>query len=285
VLLCAVVILAAVVYFTPAQKNKPPPPSLIAGITPGKINHIHITRAGKPDIDLVRNHRHWRLTAPLRTAANGFRADALVSVVEADSDRRFSAAGRDLAKFGLDPPQARLQLDHITIVFGDREPISGRRYVQVGDMIHLIPDYFFQSVTADTPDFVSLSLLPKGADPVSFILPGLVLRRDGGGDWVREHRMRHTDAGALSKFVDRWRRAEALEVTRYTPAGAHDTVTVGYHRGTSALVFDIISRKPELVLGRRDLGMEYHLPASQTAKLLTMSPVAQKDGDKTQTDH
>ncbi len=284
-LLCAVVILAAVVYFTPAHKDKPPPP-LIAGMTPRGIEHIHIARPGKPDIDLVRKYRHWQLTAPLHTAANGFRADALASVVEADSDRRFNTAGQDLAKFGLKPPRARLQLDNTTVAFGDREPISGSRYVQVGDVIHLIPDYYFQSVTADVPDFVSLSPLPGGAEPVRFTLTNcLALKRNKDCVWAQIAGDRHADARSVNEFVGHWRQAEALEVTRYTPAGSHDTVTVGLDQGHAALVFDIVSRRPELVLGRRDLGMAYHFPASQTAKLLMLSPAVQKTGDKAATDH
>lgn len=279
VLLGGAVILAAVVYFLPAQKDRPPPPPLITGMTPEKIEHIHIKRTGKPDIDLVRDHRQWRLTAPLHAAANGFRADALASVVEADSERRFSAVGEDLSKFGLDPPRARLQLDHVTVSFGDRDPIGGRRYVQVGDVIHLIPDYYYQNITAETPDFVSLSPLPEGAEPLSFTLRGLSLRRDDSGHWTQVTGARHAAAQAVDDFVHRWRQAQALEVTRYTPSDSHDTVTVGLGRGRPALVFDIIAKQPELVLGRRDIGVAYHLPASQVQKLLTLSPAPQKAGD------
>lgn len=281
VLLGGVAILAAVVYFLPGHKQTPPPPPLIAGVTPENIHHIHITRTGKQDIDLVREHHQWRLTAPLRAAANGFRADALASVVEADSGRRFSAAGEDLSKFGLDPPRARLQLDQVIINVGDSEPISGRRYVQVGDVIHLIPDYFYQNVAADTPDFVSLSPLPEGAEPVSFTLPDFTLRRDDNGHWKQTTGARHADGQDIDGFVSRWRQAQALEVARYTPAGgSRNTITVGLSGGRPALVFDIVSRDPELVLGRHDLAMAYHFPASEAAKLLTLSAPSQKSGDK-----
>jgi hypothetical protein len=279
-LLGGVVILAAAVYYLPGQKHKPPPPPLIAGVTPEQIHHIHITRTGKQDIDLVREQGHWRLTAPLHTAANGFRADALASVVEADSESRFSAVGEDLAKFGLAPPRARLKLDGVVIKFGDNEPISGRRYVQVGDVIHLIPDYSYQNVAAAAPGFVSLSPLPEGAEPVSFTLPGFTLRRDEKGHWKQVAGSHNADPQAIDDFVGRWQQAEALEVTRYTPAGARDTVTVGLGGGRPAVEFDIVSRDPELVLGRHDLAMAYHFPASEAAKLLTLSAPAAKSGDK-----
>lgn len=270
VLLAAGLILAAVVYFLPGQEHTPPPPPLIAGVTPESIRHIHISRTGKQDIDLVREHHHWRLTAPLHTEANGFRADALASVVAADSERRFSAAGEDLAKFGLNPPRASLRLNQVVIKFGDNEPIGGHRYVQVGGVIHLIPDYFYQNVAADTDEFVSLSPLPEGAEPRSFTLPGFTVHRDDGGHWRQVAGTQHADSQAIEDFVGRWRQAEALEVTRYTPAGSHGTVTIGLGDGRSTRMFDIVSRKPELVLGRHDLPVAYHFPASQAAKLLSL---------------
>jgi hypothetical protein len=279
ILLGAVAILAAAAYFLPRQGNTPPPP-LIAGISPDAIDHIHIQRAGQPDIELVRKGGHWRLTAPLQAAANGFRADALASVVAADSERSFNAAGADLGKFGLDPPRARLRLNEAHINVGGTEPITGRRYVQVGDTIHLIPDDFFHDVSAAAPEFVSLSPLPAGAEPVRFTLPGFVLQRNGGGHWSPVTGTPHGDAGAADDFVARWRQAQALEVTRYTPSGPRDTVTVDLGQGRSALVFDIIAEQPTLVLGRRDLGVAYHFTASQGTTLLKLSPTGEKSGDK-----
>ena len=70
-------------------------------------------------------------------------------------------------------------------------------------------------------------------------------------------------------------------MSRYTPAGgSHDTVTVGLGDGRPAVVFDIVSRAPELVLGRRDLAMAYHFPASEAVKLLSLSAPSHKPGDK-----
>jgi hypothetical protein len=50
--------------------------------------------------------------------------------------------GYDLAKLGLDPPRITLQLNDLSIAFGDEDPIEHDRYVRIGDELLRVPDRF-----------------------------------------------------------------------------------------------------------------------------------------------
>lgn len=278
-LLVLVIALAAITYIIPTHKKTPPPP-LIADLAPGQVTRVHIERPGRESVSLAKESGHWFVTAPVKARANDFRINALLAVVQASSHTRFKAAGEDLGKFKLAPPRARLKLNDTEIKFGDVDPVNDRRYVQVGDMIHLIPDFYFQHVTAGVADFVSLSLLPADAKPVQFEFPGFTLKRGQAGKWTLAGGGRRAGAQAVDDLVAQWRRAEALEVKRYTPSEHHDTITVTFDKGHEPLRFAIVARKPELVLARADIGMAYHFTTSQAHKLLDLAPRAAKSGDK-----
>ena len=271
-LLLVVIGLAAAVWLSPSTRH-PAPPALLPGLAPDGITRVDIQRRGEPDIVLEKDAHGWELTAPFRVPANDVRVAAVTALAGAESRGGFSAAGRDLKPFGLDPPAARVALNDTTVALGGVEPISARRYVKVGNTIRLVPDYYTNGITAPAADFVSLALLPEGHRPVAIAAPGITLRRGKDGHWV-DVGAAGAPGSALDAFADRWHRARALDVEP-APAGAASsgTVTVETAAGPP-LVFDIAQRSPELILARRDLGVAYHFPASETVKLLQLAPPA-----------
>jgi hypothetical protein len=64
----------------------------------------------------------------------------LLHIARLPSLHHFSATDRDLKSFGLQPPVYTLQLDDLRINFGNIDPVTGLRYVQVDKQIHLISD-------------------------------------------------------------------------------------------------------------------------------------------------
>lgn len=64
----------------------------------------------------------------------------LLHIARLPSLHHFSAAGHELKSFGLRPPVYTLRLDDLRIDFGNIDPVTGLRYVQVGKQIHLISD-------------------------------------------------------------------------------------------------------------------------------------------------
>ncbi|MHB8255587.1 MAG: hypothetical protein ACYDEV_18330, partial [Acidiferrobacter sp.] len=85
----------------------------------------------------------------------------------------------------------------------------------------------------------------------------------------------------INTFVDEWRYARALSVTRYHGEPAVGQIVIRY-RGLGGhkpphlkvLTIGILATRPELVLLRRDQGLEYHFPEEIGRRLLHLSPDA-----------
>lgn len=279
VLLGVVAGLGAVVYLLPAHRSGPSPPPL-TGLTPGQVTRVQVSRAGGPVIVMVRRDKHWRMVKPVRVRANRFIVHSLLGITQAESHSRFAAGGRDLGQFGLDAPSLRLRLNDLEIAFGGSEPLNGRRYVRVGDTVHVISNLYYQEASGGPAAFVSRSLLPEDSAPVKLVFPDKVLARDEQGHWVLAGSGKASPgAGDL---VDQWRRAQALEVKPYAGTGDHPAVTVSFGKGRPAIEFRIVSKAPELVLARPDIGMAYHFTASQAQRLLRLPGAGPDSGGSPQ---
>lgn len=85
---------------------------------------------------------------------------------------------------------------------------------------------------------------------------------------------------AVNTLVQEWTAAQALQVRPYSVPMSQDkppeTVTV--RQGGALLRFIIVSRAPELILARPEIGVQYHLP-QDTAQRLLMLP-ADEPADK-----
>lgn len=281
VLLGVVAVLGGLVYLLPARGPAPSPPPL-TGLTPGQVSRVQIGRAGGTAIVMVRRDKRWRMIKPVRVAANRFLVHSLLGITQADSYGRFAAGGRDLGQFGLAAPSLRLRLNDLEIAFGGNEPLNGRRYVRIGDTVHVISNLYYQEASGGPAAFVSRALLPEDSAPVRLVFPDKVLERDEQGRWVLAaggHRRTAPGAGGL---VDRWRRAQALGVKPYVGKGDHPAVTVSFGKDRHDLEFEIVSKDPELILARPDIGMAYHFPASQAERLLRLPKAGRGGGGSPQ---
>lgn len=85
---------------------------------------------------------HWQMRTPFAQAADDARVERLLAIASAPVRFRHAADSFELRKVGLDPPQATLQLDQLTLHFGTTDAIHGDRYVQLRDTVALVPDRF-----------------------------------------------------------------------------------------------------------------------------------------------
>jgi hypothetical protein len=232
----------------------------------------------------------WRLTEPLQLPANTVVVESLLGLTQAASHAQWVAASLDLEKFKLKSPRIRVRLNDVELGFGDTEPLEGRRYVLAENTVHLITDGYYPKLIAPPASFVSLALLP-GPEPLKEIeLPGLTLRHDAQG-WsaqpgasdaqgsanVAGGRMPEATPDAVNTLAQEWTAAQALQVRLYTAPASRikpvETVTLRQEGTQPPLRFIIVSRAPELILARPELGVQYHLPQDAAQRLL-MLPAA-----------
>lgn len=273
VLLLLVLALAVLAWKQPgiAPPAAPPPLTALhaAEVTRLAIEWPGATGAERATVRLDRAGGVWMMEAPLRTYANEFRIDSLLRAVETASHARFGALGRDLREYGLEPPRAVLEADGTRIAFGGSESIDHRRYLMVGDTIHLTDDLFLFRLQTDYAAFVSTGLLPPDSRPSAIESPGLALVRGEGGRWTATPADGFTP-DAINETVDEWRRAQAVAVEAggEVEGGARvGSVRVRLDSGDD-IHFEVFERDADLLLARADLGVHYVLTDEQAHRLL-----------------
>jgi hypothetical protein len=129
------------------------------------VEHIERLRRGQSTLVLVRAEGRWRLREPFDAVADPRPVERLLGLVAAKSVRVLPLETVEPARLGLADPDVRLRLNGLELRFGDTEPIDGRRYVQIGDLVHLIEDRFLPQLLAPATTFLSRRLLPPDFSP------------------------------------------------------------------------------------------------------------------------
>lgn len=236
---------------------------------PHAVSRVRLNTSAGETIELRRAEGRWQLVHPIRIAANDFRINTLLGVLEAPVHARIEASADDFARFGLASPEARILLDDVEILFGDTEPIHGRRYLLHEGRVTLVDDAWFSHMSSSAANYASPALLGRDSSPRNIVLPDLRLHRDGD-----EWRVTPADALASSdtaaRLVDAWRHAQATAVRPYEPSlDWNDEVRI--ELADAALEFDLARTEYEFILGRRDLGIQYHFTSSMGERLLGTS--------------
>ena len=289
-----IIALALVVEFKPGMHKAPAIPPL-TDLSINRIDHIRLQRPGKPEIDLARSAGQWVMTAPRKARANRFRINELLHLAVAKIATHFAAPAADLGRYGLDKPRAEVWLNNEKISFGGPHPLDPDHYVLYRDQVYLVPDHYANAATAPLSGFFSTRLINMRSRLMALRLPGLSLTRKPDGSWQVTPPNKKLSTDRVNTFVDDWRYAEALSVRPYSgkPVIAHVRITfalpavrapagAGHPLGTSGkppepgprsvLDLGILERKPELILYRKDEGLEYHFPADMASQLLELKP-------------
>lgn len=239
------------------------------------ISRIRLELATGETIELRRSGDEWRLIEPMKIAANAFRVDTLLTVLGAPVHTSIDAPAESLSRYGLAPPRARLELDNLEILFGDTEPIHGRRYLLYDGRVALVDDAYFSYLASSAANYVDLTVLGPNAKPRRIELPDRSLYRDGDS-WRAGGAVSDIGADEIARVVQAWRNARATAVRPYDPS-LNWSYSIRVELAEEEISFDVAPTEYEFILGRRDLGIQYHLTKGAGARLLGVEP-AQGDG-------
>lgn len=109
----------------------------LLALDPARIEHVSLQFQGRPLERYRRAGGHW--VSGDRTPADDGRLEELTGIAGAPVAGWRPAGAFDLARIGLAPPLARLQLDGHTLEFGTTAVTGPLRYVRVGERIALVP--------------------------------------------------------------------------------------------------------------------------------------------------
>jgi hypothetical protein len=261
-LLAVVVLLALAVWLTPNGTVSTERPKLTT-LQPHHIDSIKISNR-RGEMELQRNGDSWQITKPYTLHANSPRIGQLLNIATAESQRHFPAPEKRLAQFGLEQPQAVIQLNQHLIQVGSTNPISHLRYLRIGDTIHLIKDRFPHHLMASPVEFAALELLPPGDQLVAITTPDWSISVGKNGKLLLDPPQADLSMDDLNHKITQWQHAQATNVTplqQADPIGELELITKG---GTEPLHFKLVMREGATLLWRPEPGIAYHLPAATT---------------------
>ncbi len=269
-------ILVAVVALRPGLEQTGTPAAITA-IDPQSVTRIELTRIAGESLHFIRSGEHWQIDGTPVLPADDFQVANVLALLKASAVRSYPVGSLDPAKLGLHPPQVSAVYDHTRIELGGTEAIDGLRYVRLGDTVYLVPDRYAHLLNAGASNFLQRQLLPDAASITGLQLPELTLTRDDGVHWQIQPDTRTASADDINTLLQNWQRASALYVTQADKITSAGQIRITLQDRSESLVFDIVSRTPDLVLARSDWGIQYHLTAEAGAGLLAMPEPATID--------
>jgi len=129
---------------------------------------------------------------------------------------------------------------------------------------------YFSLLSSSPANYVNPAVLGRDPQPRNIVLPDFRVYRDAG-NWRLDTDDGKVAAESITRLVDAWRYARATAVRPYQPSlDWNDVIRVELADGD--LRFDLARTEYELVLGRPDLGIQYHLTKGTGARLLSIAP-------------
>ena len=277
-LLAIIVVLAWLAWRTPSRDETAQ--QTLSALPPGAARNITLTRPGKPDIVLEKTGTQWQITAPVRARADEFQVLRMLTILEARPKAQFPASG--LARFDLETPAARLRIDGTDYAYGSINAVTHEQYVQRGDTVYAVELRHGAALPADAAALIRRALLGETERPTVITLPQFSLAQ-ADGKWTITSGAQtpaQTDVSQddLQRYVDRWRQASAARAMPHDGRKALADIRITLADGTT-LDIGILQREPQLVLWRRDLGLQYVFLAAAGQALLA-HPAARSAAEK-----
>lgn len=269
--LAAVVFALGTLIWFSQQAPPAPEPERLTTLTEADITRIEIRPARHADAVLEQRGSEWWLVEPFTARADTARVDAAIGLARARSLARYAASAVDAQQAGLASPDLVLRINDVILELGGTEPLHGRRFVRLGDRVHLIVDRYSYLLQGGLASLVSPQLLPTGARLQAIELPGLhLLQRDGHWQLADGEA---TSADALQALVDEWRHARALRVSRREGDEEGETITLQLAVDVPPIRLILQQDEDETRFIRPDLGLIYHFSPAVAERLLALPPV------------
>ncbi len=268
-LLLLIGILVLLVIYEPGIEAPTEDP-LLLDINRDVVRQIRIERQGQETVAIALDSQgRWQMSEPIAIAASDYRMNALLGITEVKSLGNYPTDSEHLSSFGLATPRVTLTLNgQVKIAFGDNTALDQRRYVQVGDRVHLITDTLYYHLIGNYTTFIRQELLPEGSSVSAITLPDLAIRWKND-QWQIDPKPEAFSADQITRLIDAWKFASAIQVKPYD-GKIGETIIIEFKDREQPLTFLLTASSPDLVLARPELGIQYHLAESSAEELLKL---------------
>lgn len=262
ILLITVASLASFIFLSEEPSNEL---ERLSNVDSKNISHISIHH-NNGTTELKKSGVQWQLTQPITIAANTFRIESILKLINAPVHSKYVITEIDPVTIGLTEASTSIQFDDMLIRFGITNPATRLRYIQLGDRVYTIEDVYYPLLSSHFGTLVALNLLPADSKIEKLELPELSVSKGDSGLWQSS-----TDLSAddIVSLIDNWQHAQAFGIHEYLPRGDHGKATLKLAGKPQTITFVITDLEPWLILARPELGLEYHLDFEASKKLIT----------------
>ena len=246
-----------------------PEPITVTSILPTQVHNLTLIRPEHPALAFNHDEKsEWWMQHPLSLPARNFRLHQIVNIVTAISHAQFPLESINPRHLGLQPPAAEWRINDMPLLFGDLEPLSGQRYLQVGRTIHLIKAQYLHHALKPMTDFISLALLPPSSTLNEVILPRAHLKlRQQRWQVLSDLTDRLAQTDQINVFIGNWENAQALDVLPYQTIEAPVRIELRTMQSVP-IIFEYIDEAAGAILARPEAGVMYRLSDEQATTLL-----------------
>ncbi len=236
----------------------------LSSIDQSEIVKIRVARKNLDNFIFDKNNEAWLMISPLKIRANNARINAMLRLLKAESHSQLKPTDVELEALGLDEPAVILRLNNHEFKFGNTDAIDQRRYVLFKETIHLTNDFLYNQLMTNAAFFATPQLLVEGAKIKSIEYTDNKIELIDG-HWQLQTLM-DISPDQLKRIVFNWKNASALKVEPYNAPENESFITITTNNQT--IKFVIVSTEPHLILGRKDIGIQYSMASEETEKLL-----------------
>lgn len=258
--------IASFIYLRPKPEVKVQQTFEISTLKLADFTKVSVEQPTKAPVAFERIDGYWYIAQPYKARADQLLVNRMLSIVAARSKERFPA--NDLAQFGLDKPRLKLKLGDDEFLFGTFNPVTEEQYVVYKNFVYLLPASYSDSATIQLTEFLDKSPIKPTEKIVGFNFSHLEQWEAKSlnvdlveGKWVASVASAKTDQNQMNEWFDSyWTHMSVQSVEPYTP---DRRAKLPYFevklKDGSKVHFDKLQETPELLLGRPDEGMLYHI--------------------------
>ena len=255
--------LASIIYFSEEQST------LLERLTDTNLDSITTIKIqhNKNTISINKTTGHyWKITQPVDIAANDFRINSILKLLNAPVHNKYTSAEIDSKKTGLHNPKTTIQFNKQIISFGITNPATNLRYIKLNNTIYTIEDVYYPLISSHFGTLVSLNLLPPDTRLTKLILTNQTISKDEKGRWRSNIDI---SADNVSKTLQHWLHDQAFGVHQYLQRKELGEVFIYITSSPQPIRYQITDTEPWLVIARPEIGLEYHLDIESYDKLIS----------------
>ena len=248
----------------PEDKTEQGLPRLTA-IDKNDIVKIEVLRKNLDNFEFNKQGEVWHMNLPQQFLANSARINAMLRILNSEYHGQLNPAEVDLARFDLINPIITIKLNDHAFQFGNTDAIDQRRYVLFDETIYLTNDSLYAQLTTNAAFFADTKILPLDFEISAIQFPENIIELHDD-KWQLQNVM-DISPDQIKQIVFAWNNAAAISVNKYSEPDSASSIIIS-SENDKAIEFIIVSTEPHLILGRREMGIQYHLGSDETDKLL-----------------